>query len=140
MADVAFLLVVLFAALALFSAPKGIGMRFAGDDDPALPPADETTVWVAVAADGTYRVDGRPVAAAALVDAMASGLARRPGATLVLHADPAAEFGAFVGAYDRIAGARRAGPLGGVRLAVPSRDQVEAWLAVEGRDPFEGRP
>ena len=140
MADVAFLLVVLFAAGAMFSAAKGIGMRFAEGPDAVLAPAGEATVWVKVASDGSLRVDGRPIPYASLVETVTPRLVDRPGATLVLFADPATEFGAFVSAYDAIAGARQDGPLAGVRVALPTRRQVESYVAVSGRDPFEARP
>jgi biopolymer transport protein ExbD len=64
------------------------------------PAAGGTTVTIAINKDNALFVDGEPVAADALVEAVRTKLDAQPGARLVIAADRASASGALIGLAD----------------------------------------
>lgn len=141
MAALAVLLVMSFAMVAMFAAPKGLAIRFADRASEPLPSADRTgAVWVKVLSDGSLRVDGAPADLASLPASIRARIAAAPEITVVLFADPDATFQAMVSAYDALLESRAAGNPGPGRIAIPTGAQVAEYVRVYGRDPFEAKP
>ena len=126
-ADVALILFAVVASAGMFSAVRGVGVRFepAGET-----PSGPAAVWVRVLADGTARVDGERVAPAALADAVRRRLEADPALRCVVHVVPEATYQTAIDAIAR---------LGGIsRISLPTQRDIEAYVAAAGRDPFEG--
>ena len=126
LADVALILFAVVACAGMFSAVRGVGVRF---ESAELSAASPPVVWVRVLADGTARVDGDRVAPAALEAAVRRRLDADPSVRCVVHIVPEATYQTGLDALAR---------LGGVpRLSVPTQRDVEAYIAAAGFDPFE---
>jgi biopolymer transport protein ExbD len=123
---VALILFAVVACAGMFSAVRGVGVRF---EAPEPSPAACGTVWVRILADGTARVDGERVAPTALAEAVRRRLDAEPTLRCVVHIVPEATYQTAMEALARLAGVSR--------LSIPTQRDVEAYEAAAGRDPFE---
>lgn len=126
LADIALTLFAVVACAGMFSAVRGVGVRFEVADSAGSP---STTVWVRVLADGTARVDGERVAPTALAEAVRRRLDADPAARCVVHVAPDASYQTAMEALARLHGISR--------LSIPTQREVEAYAAAAGLDPFE---
>ena len=126
LADVAMILFAVVACAGMFSAVRGVGVRFEAQD---AAPAGQGAVWVRILADGTARVDGERVAPSALAEAVHRRLDVDPGRRCVVHIVPEATYQTAMEALARL----RDVP----RLTIPAQRDVDAYVAAAGRDPFE---
>lgn len=137
-ADLGFLLFLAFAVAGMFSAMRGIGARLEPPAYTAASPAESTAVFVGVAADGSAKVNGRPVSASDLAGEVEKALARDPAAVCVLHVAPEASYQEGVHVLSLLLqGEDGAPPTAGHRLSLPTQRQVESFVSAAGYDPFE---
>lgn len=128
MADIAFLLVIYFMITVTFSVTKGLDFALPETDDEVTVVPEESTL-VEVLADGSLRVDGRPMALAGLLGYLAPKLERNPAKPVILHTDPRAHYGAMIAVYDELRQGRQKLGLGEeIRIAVPTeREVAQFW-------------
>ncbi|MES1951061.1 GTP cyclohydrolase I [Salinisphaera sp. S4-8] len=100
--DVVFLLLIFFMVSSRFIDEKQLELELPGAAS-AQAVASEQAVIVEINADGGYRVDGRGLAANALVASLLSLRAQYPDRPLRLRADGAASHAAVVRAMDAAA-------------------------------------
>ncbi len=139
MANLALLLVLVLAVVAVHGSAKGIGLRLSDPAVERLPAAEATgAVWIRIAADGGIRLDGAPADSISLSALLREKLRGAPAATVVVYADPDATYQSVVSVYDAVIGAASPGPA--PRIALPTPSQVEEWARAAGRNPFEAAP
>lgn len=108
-ADVAFLLLIFFLSTTILNVERGIVLTLPGTGERVLVAEGTRVADLAVASDESLRLDGRPVPAGRLRDAVAGLLARDPNVLLRITVGPRAPYEALVGALDQVklAGARQ---------------------------------
>lgn len=135
MADLALTLFAIVACTGMFSAVRGVGVRFEPADTAAGP---APVVWVRVLADGTARVDGQRVSPSAVAETVRVRLEAEPTLRCVVHIVPEASYQTAVDALARLTGGPNAVGLAvGARLSIPTQREVETFVAAAGYDPFE---
>lgn len=138
MADLAFLLLVFVAIAGIFSSARGISLQAPRDSSTQdLPAPDTPAVWVKVRPDSSILLNGTPVPGSLAVQAVRGRLAPYPEAVIVLHADPRTRYGAIADILAELLEDRSSPGLTDRRIAIPSREQVDAYTRSTGRDPFE---
>jgi len=107
-ADVAFLLLIFFLATAIFSAERGLLLSLPTPGE-AAPAAAGPTAHVAVAADRSVRLDGRPIPTRALRAELSARMRREPGLLVRITLDPVTPYAALIETLDQVklSGARR---------------------------------
>ena len=107
--DVAFLLLIFFLSTAALSVERGLLLELprAGDAPAAVPASRILTLEVD--AEGAYRLEGEPTAAAEIRPVLAARLSAIPTAVVRLLVHERAPYHAFVTALDQVklAGARQ---------------------------------
>lgn len=126
MADVAFLLLVFFMLAATFASTAGLDFRLPDD-----PPEDEVepldSVFVEVGADGGLTVDDRALPLGELVGYLRPILAAAPDKPVIVHAVPAAPYGAMVDVLDELRIGEERHGLEPVRLAIPTEREIALY-------------
>lgn len=136
MADIAFLLLVFFMVTTVFSATKGLELTLPRDDS-ARDREPVEAVYVHVVPGG-LEVDCRKVGLDGLVPYLEPILTRNPSKPVVVVTDPEASYRDLVAVYDRLCGTRAPGSAFAVgELSIPTRREIEAYVAAFGVDPFE---
>lgn len=135
MADVALALFAIVACAGMFSAVRGVGVRFDAPEPAARP---VPVVWVRVLADGTARVDGERVSPSAVAETVRRRLEAEPTLRCVVHIVPDASYQTAIDALARLTEGPGAVALAvGTRLSIPTQREVETFVAAAGYDPFE---
>jgi biopolymer transport protein ExbD len=107
MADVTFLLIIYFMVTMAFSTTKGLDFAIPEDKKQQAQIEREESIFVQVEPDGSYRVDGRPLA----IDMWPEYLKTKvdPGSSppviskpVILRPDPDAPYGAMMEAFDEL--------------------------------------
>lgn len=127
MADVAFLLIIFFLVTSTFAATRGLDFRLPEQTETA--PIDPVeAVLVEVQAEGSLRVDGRPMALAALGSYLRPRLRQDPAKPVIVRTDPAAPYGRTVDVLDELRQLPdRLGLPGEIVIALPTQREIEAW-------------
>jgi biopolymer transport protein ExbD len=127
MADVAFLLIIFFLVTSTFAATRGLDFRLPEQQETA--PIDPVeAVLVEVGPGGALRVDGRPMALAALGSYLRPRLRQDPAKPVIVRSDPAAPYGRMVDVLDELRQLpERLGLPGQISVAIPTQREVEAW-------------
>lgn len=137
MADVTFLLIIYFMVTAAFSATKGLDFAVPKDDPSRSQIEKEESVLVQVKADGSYRVDGRPMT----LDQMPNYLKTKidPGSNppviskpVILRPDGDAPYGAMMAAFDQLRQVKDELHLAKeLNIALPTQREIESvWGAL----------
>ncbi|HEX6849771.1 MAG TPA: biopolymer transporter ExbD [Candidatus Polarisedimenticolaceae bacterium] len=135
MADVALTLFAIVVCAGMFSAVRGVGVRFETTESGERP---VPVVWVRVLADGTARVDGERVSPSAVAETVRRRLDAEPSLRCVVHIVPEATYQTAIDALARLTEGPNAVALAvGARLSIPTQREVEAFVAAAGYDPFE---
>ena len=134
MADIAFLLLVFFVVTAVFSSNRGLPVRWPSTGGAAT--ASGPPAFIEVGADGAVRVDCTPTRPGAILEALEHRLRANADTAVVLTVDPAARYQSFVAVYDVLSGGSTPGGLQVRNLAIPTRQEIAAAVAVRGHDPY----
>ena len=110
----------------LFSAARGPGLRFATFDE-AGGFSKERAIRVELGGDGAVFLDGAPVKAGGLGEAVAARLSARSGAGVVLIVAPDVPYRTMLAAYGAISALPES-----PRVALPPRAWVEAAARARG--------
>ncbi len=125
MSDVAFLLLVFFMVAATFATTAGLDLRFSDEIEGEVEPLE--SVFVEVGADGGLSVDGRGMPLGELVGHLAPILAAAPEKPVIVHARPAAPYGAMVDVLDELRLAEERRDLGPIALAIPTEREIALY-------------
>lgn len=137
MADVTFLLIIYFMVTMAFAATKGLDFALPKDDSSKAELEKEDSVFVQVGADGTYKIDGRPMA----LDQFSEYLKTKedPGVAppvitkpVILRPDPNAPYWAMMAAFDELRQTKdKLGLSKDLNIALPTQREIEAtWGAL----------
>jgi len=139
MADIAFLLIIFFMVTAVFSATKGLDFKLPKDEDNS-PPEEEEAVFVQVAADGSVRVDCKPMSPQEIPAYREPKLLRNPEKPVILYVDAAAEYQDMIRVYDVLGSAKEETDGWKVKnISVPTQSEVKEYIELFGHNPFESQ-
>lgn len=126
LADIAFLLLIFFMIVGVFSADRGID--FAPGDDTPPPWSAEPAVLVEVLPGGNVLVDSQPMPLPQLLGYLAPQLAEDPTKPVILHPRPEAAYGDVMTVFDELRqGRTRLGLSQEINVALPTAREVEGW-------------
>lgn len=144
MADVTFLLVIYFMLTMAFSATRGLGLAMPGEDASYRELRPEEAVFVQVKPDGSYLVDGQPIALAQLSGYLRGSIdpdsiPRVISRLVVLRPDADAPYGAVMDALDELRQAKaKLGIARDLRVCLPTQREIDNAWEVSGRLPQGG--
>lgn len=139
MADVTFLLIIYFMVTMAFSATKGLDFAPPKEDPRQSVIEREESVFIRVLPDGSYTVDGRPMALEFLADYLKTKI--DPGSNppviskpVILRPDSDAPYWAMMAAFDELRQIHEPKKLGlakELNIALPTQREIEAtWGAL----------
>jgi biopolymer transport protein ExbD/biopolymer transport protein TolR len=97
--DIFLVLLIIMMVVAPMLDYRGLDMKVATGAPTDVKPDDNNRVWVAVDADGQYKIDGNPVAVPDLATALRKQVAEKTGG-VVIEVDPEANHAALAHAID----------------------------------------
>ncbi|MFN3413247.1 MAG: ExbD/TolR family protein [Thermoanaerobaculum sp.] len=140
MADVTFLLIIYFMVTMAFSATKGLDFAVPKEESTQVQLEREEAVEVKVTAQGTYLVDGRPLALSQFADYLKGKIV--PGKLVegkpviekpvILRPDPQAPYGAMMDAFDELRQIKdKLGLARDLNISLPTQREIEnLWGAL----------
>ena len=148
MADIAFLLIVFFMLTTVFAETRGINFQVPPPDPDAEAASErEEAVHIKIAPDGTIIVDETPIDRARINSELASYLLPKlrswPEKPILVTADKASPYGAFVEVYDALRTTEKEAkeegvvpPANSLKVSIPSLKEIEDLKARFGADIF----
>jgi len=138
LANVAFLVILLFLVTAVFSASKGLELELPplGETDPQ---AVSAATLIKVEADGSIRVDCESIELHDLLNRLAPTLSGDPDHPVILYTDPYAPYQAMITVYDMLSSAERERGFAIRNIAVPTQSDVREYIESFGYNPLESR-
>jgi biopolymer transport protein ExbD len=129
-ADIAFLLIIYFMLTITFASGQGLDFELPADDPSAQVVDPVESVLVEVLADSSLLVDQRPMTREGLLGYLAPKLRANPKKPVILKPRGDAPYGAMVGVFDLLRGAKDRLELDReVAIALPTeRETAEFWL------------
>ncbi len=128
MADIAFLLIIYFMVTTTFAATRGLDFAFPEERQAPAPIDPVESVLVDVQADGSLRVDNRPLPLAGLLAYLRPRLEQNPLKPVIIKTDPTAPYGAMVDVFDEL---RHGKPILGldqdIVVSIPTRREQELF-------------
>ena len=138
LANVAFLVIVLFLVTAVFSASRGLELTLPAEGDSA-PQASVAATFVKVEADGSISVDCERTELDRLLDTLAERFAQDPEHPLILYTDAYSPYQAMISVYDELTSAERERGFAIRNISVPTQSEVQEYIEVFGFNPLESR-
>lgn len=129
MADIAFLLIIFFMVTTVFSATKGIELKFPDTEEPD--PEPESAVFIEVRPEEVL-VDCRPTPVAEILAYLEPKLARNPNKPVILYTVPEAEYQDMITVYDLLAEHRLV-----MNLSIPTKTDIDEYIRMFGANPLE---
>lgn len=127
-ADIAFLLIVFFMVTVTFAASQGLDFRVPQEDDDLTVVDPLESVLVEIQADGSLRIDQRPMSLADLLEYLAPKLERNPTKPVIIRPDPAAPYGSMVAVYDTLRrGKAELGLAQEIQVALPTEREINRF-------------
>jgi len=142
MADVTFLLIIYFMVTMAFSATKGLDFALPKEDPNRSEVKGEESVFVQVRADGSFTIDGKPIALEGFSEYLRTKI--EPGVEppliskpVILRPEGDAPYGAMMAAFDELRQVQGKLKLGKpLNISLPTQREIEAvWGALGVLNP-----
>ena len=135
--DIAFLLIIFFMVTATFAVTKGLEFELPdsemrGDID------GKPSVLVEIAADGSIRVDCRPMEVGEILEYLSPRLNANPGKPVIVYAEDSAEYRHMIRVYDTLYQAPDHG-MPAPNIQIPTPRIIEQYIETFDVNPFESR-
>lgn len=138
LANVAFLVIVLFLVTAVFSASRGLELTLPAEGE-VEPQASVSATFIKVEVDGSISVDCERTELDRLLDRLAERFELDPDHPVILYTDAYAPYQAMISVYDVLSSAERERGFAIRNISVPTQTDVQEYIELFGFNPLESR-
>ena len=138
LANLAFLVIVLFLVTAVFSASRGLELTLPAEGE-SEPQASVAGTFIKVEADGSISVDCERTELEHLLDRLAERFVLDPDHPVILYPDAYAPYQAMISVYDVLSSAERERGFAIRNISVPTQSEVQRYIELFGYNPLESR-
>jgi len=126
MADITFLLIIFFMVTNTFSATRGLDFALPKEEKNPPQIEREESVLIEVRPGGSFFVDGKPMAAGAILDYLRPKLAINQTKPVIIRPDPESSYGDMVKVYDVLRGGKDQG-VEVKNISIPTQREIDQF-------------